>query len=164
MNVPELEEGTIEILATARTPGFKTKIVISTEYEGVDPAGSLIGPKGLRVRAVVDELFGEKIDIIVYDGNKEDLVKGALAPGKVERVELNEEAQTAIVWVREDEKAKILGKGGANINLASELVGYRITVETLENITPEPAMDILQDLALDEPVSLVIDDSRDFLS
>ncbi len=134
MNVPEIEEGTVEILSIARMTGFKTKIVVGTEYEGVDPAGSLIGPKGMRVRAVVDELFGEKIDIITYNGDKEKLIRDSLIPGETERVEIDEEKQQATVWVRESEKAKVLGKGGANINLASDLVGYRLTVETAEEV------------------------------
>ena len=134
MNVPEIEEGTVEILSIARMTGFKTKIVVGTEYEGIDPAGSLIGPKGMRVRAVVDELFGEKIDIITYNGDKEKLIRDSLIPGETERVEIDEEKLQATVWVRENEKAKVLGKGGANINLASDLVGYRLTVETAEEV------------------------------
>ncbi len=132
MNVPELEDGTVEIVSIARTPGFKTKIIVASEYDEVDPAGCLIGPKGARVRAVVDDIAGEKIDIINYTANREELVRKSLVPGVIEKVSIDEESKTIRCTVSEDEKAKVLGKGGANINLASELLGYKIILEAKE--------------------------------
>lgn len=131
INVPELEDGTVEIVSIARMPGVKTKIIVASEYEEVDPAGSLIGPKGIRVKAVVDELFGEKVDIVNYTPDTRELVKRALVPGVVSRVDINEEERFVTAYVTEEEKPKILGKGGVNINLATELLGYRITLETI---------------------------------
>ena len=131
INGPELEDGTVEIVSIARMPGVKTKIIVASEYEEVDPAGSLIGPKGIRVKAVVDELFGEKVDIVNYTPDTRELVKRALVPGVVSRVDINEEERFVTAYVTEEEKPKILGKGGANINLATELLGYRITLETI---------------------------------
>lgn len=132
MNVPELEDGTVEIVSIARTPGFKTKIIVASEYDEVDPAGCLIGPKGARVRAVVDDIAGEKIDIINYTANREELVRKSLVPGVIEKVSIDEESKTIRCTVSEDEKAKVLGKGGANINLASDLLGYKIILEAKE--------------------------------
>ncbi len=132
MNAPELEDGTIEIVSIARTPGFKTKIIVASEYDEVDPAGCLIGPKGARVRAVVDEIAGEKIDIINYTENREELVRKSLVPGVIEKVTIDEENKVIRCIVTEEEKAKVLGKGGANINLTSELLGYKIILETKE--------------------------------
>lgn len=138
MNVPELEDGTVEIVALTRVPGVKTKLVVATEYDEVDPAGSLIGPKGIRVRAVVDELFGEKIDIINYTPDMRDLAKAALVPGEVQRIEIEEDIKTITAYVTAEEKPKILGKGGVNINLASDLLGYKIILELVDSPVTEP--------------------------
>ncbi len=132
MNVPELEDGTVEIVSLTRVPGVKTKLVVATEYDEVDPAGSLIGPKGIRVRSVVDELFGEKIDIINYTPDMRDLAKAALVPGEILSVRIDEDAKIITATVTSEEKPKVLGKGGVNINLASELLGYKIILETLD--------------------------------
>lgn len=110
MNVPELEDGTVEIVSLTRIPGVKTKLIVATEYDEVDPAGSLIGPKGSRVRSVVDELFGEKIDIINYTPDMRDLAKASLVPGEVESVTINEESHMITAYVTEEEKPKVLGK------------------------------------------------------
>lgn len=131
MNVPELEDGTVEVVSIARIPGFKTKMIVASEYDEIDPAGSLIGPKGIRVKLVVDELGGEKIDIINFDSNLEEMIKKALSPGLVESVSVDEDSKTVVCQVRGDEKPKILGKSGANINLASDLLGYKIILETI---------------------------------
>ncbi len=134
MNVPEMEDGIVEIVSIARNPGFKTKVIVASPNDEVDAAGCLIGPKGIRVRSVVDELFGEKVDIINYTDNKAEVIREALAPGKIENVKILEDDETAVCTVYEGEKAKTLGKGGVNINLASDLTGYRIILETL----PDP--------------------------
>ena len=83
MSTPELEEGVVEIVSIARMPGVKTKIIVASDDEDVDPAGCLIGPKGMRVRTIVDELFGEKIDILNYTTNQKEMVRRALVPGIV---------------------------------------------------------------------------------
>ncbi|MDD2745198.1 MAG: transcription termination factor NusA [Candidatus Gracilibacteria bacterium] len=136
MNVPELEDGTVEIVSLTRVAGVKTKLVVATEYDEVDPAGSLIGPKGIRVRAVVDELFGEKIDIINYTPDMRDLAKAALVPGECVKIEIDEPSKTIMAYVTSEEKPKVLGKGGVNINLASELLGYKIILEVQDPVTP----------------------------
>jgi N utilization substance protein A len=130
-NVPELEEGSVEIVSIARIPGLKTKLIAATEYDEIDPAGSLIGPKGIRVKGVVDELFGEKIDIINYSPDMRELAKKALVPGEVASVVIDEDSRTITATVTSEEKPKVLGKGGTNINLASELLGYKIILETV---------------------------------
>ena len=134
-NVPELEEGSVEIVSIARIPGLKTKLIAATEYDEIDPAGSLIGPKGIRVKSVVDELFGEKVDIINYAPDMRDLAKKALVPGEVVDVIVDEDSRTITATVTSEEKPKVLGKGGTNINLASELLGYKIILETIDGGT-----------------------------
>ncbi len=138
-NTPELEEGIVEIVSIARMPGIKTKIIVASDDSEVDPAGCLIGPKGMRVRTIVDELFGEKIDVLNYTTNKEEMVRRALVPGVVEKIEIDEENNIINATVKNSEKAKVLGKGGTNINIAGDLLGYRINLTTIadENETSE---------------------------
>lgn len=131
MNVPELQDGSVEIVAIARIPGVKTKVIAGSRHEEVDPAGCLIGPKGSRVRMIVDELCGEKVDVISFTEDHEELVKRTLVPGRAETVQIDEDKKLIICQVREDEKAKILGKGGTNINIAGDLLGYKIILETI---------------------------------
>ncbi len=102
----------------ARMPGVKTKIIVASDDSDVDPAGCLIGPKGMRVRNIVDELFGEKIDILNYTTNQEEMVRRALVPGVVEQIEIDEENNIIRASVKDEEKAKVLGRGGTNINIA----------------------------------------------
>ena len=119
---PELEDGVVEIVSIARMPGVKTKIIVASDDEDVDPAGCLIGPKGMRVRTIVDELFGEKIDILNYTTNQEEMVRRALVPGIVEKIEIDEENNIIRATVKDEEKAKVLGRGGTNINIAGDLL------------------------------------------
>ena len=134
MNVPELEDGTVEIIRIARNPGFKTKIIVGSEYEEVDPAGSLIGPKWIRVKAVVDELFGEKIDIINYTDDIKELIKKSLSPAQISDVKINTETREAICYVLWEEKVRAIGKGWANVNLATELTWYRISLVSNDEV------------------------------
>ncbi len=142
-NVPELEEGSVEIVSIARIPGLKTKLIAATEYDEIDPAGSLIGPKGIRVKSVVDELFGEKVDIINYAPDMRDLAKKALVPGEVVDVIVDEDSRTITATVTSEEKPKVLGKGGTNINLASELLGYKIILETIDGGASQADVDAI---------------------
>jgi N utilization substance protein A len=135
---PELEDGTVEIVSIARMPGVKTKIIVASDDEDVDPAGCLIGPKGMRVRTVVDELFGEKIDILNYTTNQEEMVRRALVPGIVEKIEIDEANNLIRATVKDEEKAKVLGRGGTNINIASDLLGYRISLITVGGEAVDP--------------------------
>ncbi len=143
MNTPELEEGTVEIVSIARMPGVKTKIIVASDDEDVDPAGCLIGPKGMRVRGIVDELFGEKIDIINYTTNQIEMVRRALIPGTVEDIEIDEVNNIIRATVKDDEKAKVLGRGGTNINIAGDLLGYRISLINIDGkeVDPKEASD-----------------------
>jgi N utilization substance protein A len=131
VNTPELEDGTVEIISIARMPGVKTKIIVASDESDVDPAGCLIGPKGMRVRNIVDELFGEKIDILNYTTDQKEMVRRALVPGIVEDIEIDEENNIIRATVKDDEKAKVLGRGGTNINIAGDLLGYRISLSTV---------------------------------
>lgn len=127
--VPEIAEGIVTIDNVARHPGVKTKLLVSSTYEEIDPAGTLIWQKGMRVKAVMEELSGEKIDIVPNSDDVADVIKRALTPADVLSVEVDEEQEKAIAYIREGDRARAVGRGGVNVNLASELTGYRISIE-----------------------------------
>jgi len=135
--VPEIGEGVVDIERVVRHPGVKTKLLVSSNYEEIDPAGTLIGQKGMRVKAVMEELSGEKIDIIPNASDVREVIKRSLTPAEVINVEIDEEEDSAIVFIPEGERARAVGRGGVNVNLASELTGYRISIEEMEVEWPE---------------------------
>jgi len=128
LEVPEIFAGTVELKAIAREAGARSKIAVYTEEEGVDPIGSCVGQKGTRVQAVIDELGGEKIDIIEWDDDAEEFIAAALSPAKVLSVEVNDEEKTAHVVVPDDQLSLAIGKRGQNVRLAVKLTGFDIDV------------------------------------
>lgn len=128
LEVPEVFSGTVEIKEVAREAGSRTKMAVISKEEGVDPIGSCVGQKGTRVQAVIDELGGEKIDIIEWNDNAEKFITSALNPAKVLSVEINEELEEAKVKVPEDQLSLAIGKRGQNVRLAAKLTGWKIDV------------------------------------
>ncbi len=128
LEVPEIFAGTVAIKAIAREAGSRTKIAVATTEEGVDPIGSCVGQKGTRVQAVIDELGGEKIDIIEWNENPEKFISAALSPAKVLGVTLDEAEMQAVVKVPADQLSLAIGKRGQNVRLAAKLTGWRIDV------------------------------------
>lgn len=128
LEVPEIFAGTVEIKAIAREAGSRTKMAVSTSEEGVDPIGSCVGQKGTRVQAVIDEIGGEKIDIIEWNENVEKFISAALSPAKVLAVTLDEAEKQALVKVPSDQLSLAIGKRGQNVRLAAKLTGWRIDV------------------------------------
>jgi N utilization substance protein A len=128
LEVPEVFSGTVEIKSIAREAGSRTKIAVFSKEEGVDPIGSCVGQKGTRVQAVIDELGGEKIDIIEWNEKVEKFIATALSPAKVLSVELNEETKESVVKVPEDQLSLAIGKQGQNVRLAAKLTGWKIDV------------------------------------
>jgi N utilization substance protein A len=131
--VPEISSGSVEIKGIAREPGVRTKIAVATSQSGVDPVGSCVGQKGVRVQSVTNELGGERIDIIAYTEDIKDFIKATLAPVEVTNIELNEKEKTAIVYVADDQLSLAIGKEGQNARLASKLAGYHIEVKGEED-------------------------------
>ncbi len=127
--VPEINSGSVEIKVIAREPGVRTKIAVNSSQPGVDPVGSCVGQKGVRVQAVTNELGGERVDIVPWTDNTKEFIKATLAPVEVERIEINEEMKTAKVFVPEDQLSLTIGKDGQNARLSSQLTGYRIEAE-----------------------------------
>lgn len=130
--VPEIAEEVVSIDAVVRHPGVKTKLLVSSTYEEVDPAGTLIGQKGMRVKAVMEELSGEKIDIIPNSGDIRDVIARSLTPAQVVKVEAGDDENSYIAYIPYGERAKAVGRGWINVHLASELTGVRISLEELE--------------------------------
>lgn len=127
--VPEVSSGAVEIKAVAREAGHRTKIAVFSTQEGVDPVGSCVGQKGVRVQEVINELNGEKIDIIQYSDDTKMFISAALAPAEGLRIEIDEESKSAVVYVPEDQLSLAIGRDGQNARLAHKLTGYRIDIK-----------------------------------
>ena len=153
LEVPEIFTGTVEIKAISREAGSRTKIAVFSAEEGVDPIGSCVGQKGTRVQAIIDELGGEKIDIIEWNEDEKRFISAALSPAKVLFVELFEEEKRALVKVPNDQLSLAIGKRGQNVRLAAKLTGWKIDVasdETLGVKEPEAKEEIPGDIAPEE--------------
>jgi N utilization substance protein A len=130
LEVPELAEGMVEIQAVAREPGHRSKIAVVSHEPGVDPVGACVGSKGSRVRLVVNELRGEKIDVVQWVEDPERFVANALAPAKVKEVHVDPETSTAEVIVPDYQLSLAIGKEGQNARLAAKLTGFRIDIKS----------------------------------
>jgi N utilization substance protein A len=130
--VPEVSSGSVEIRAIAREAGARTKIAVFSTQSGVDPVGSCVGQKGIRVQAATNELGGERIDIVPWSDKPEELIEAALSPAEGLSVSLNKKEETALVQAPEDQLSLAIGKDGQNVRLASKLTGWRIEIESLE--------------------------------
>ena len=129
LEVPELESGTVEIKAVAREAGSRSKIAVVANEENIDPIGSCVGQRGARVNAVIDELHGEKIDIIEWSANDEKFIASALSPAKVDSVEiLDRDERRAKVTVKAEQQSLAIGKGGQNVRLAAKLTLWKIDI------------------------------------
>lgn len=137
LEVPEVFDGTVEIKAVSREPGERSKIAVYASNENIDPIGSCVGPKGSRVKNVVDELNGEMIDIIIWSNDPVEFISNALSPAKVKYVSINEKDNSALVIVPDDQLSLAIGKRGQNARLAVRLTGWKIDIksvsEALEN-------------------------------
>lgn len=128
--VPEVSSGSVEIKAIAREAGTRTKIAVHSTQSGVDPVGSCVGQKGIRVQAATSELGGERIDIVPWSDKPEELIEAALSPAEGLSVSLNEKEETAIVEAPEEQLSLAIGKDGQNVRLASKLTGWRIEIKS----------------------------------
>ena len=130
LEVPEIEDGTVEIKSIAREAGSRTKIAVYANDENVDPVGACVGTGGMRVKNIVDELFGEKIDITTWDDDPEVLISNVLSPAKVEKVMIEDEEKTATVVVPDYQLSLAIGKEGQNVRLAARLCGWKIDIKS----------------------------------
>ncbi|GLR15109.1 transcription termination factor NusA [Chitinimonas viridis] len=134
LEVPEIEEGLIEIRGAARDPGARAKIAVKSNDPRVDPQGTCIGMRGSRVQAVTGELAGERVDIVLWSADPAQFVLGALAPAEVQKIMVDEESHSMDVAVDEENLAMAIGRGGQNVRLAAELTGWNLNIMTLEQV------------------------------
>jgi len=163
LEVPEIQQGIVEIRAAAREPGSRTKIAVHSRDDAIDPVGACVGLKGSRVQAVVNELGGERIDIVPWSSDPERFAKLALAPAKVARVFSDAGTRTIQAVVDEDQLSLAIGRNGQNVRLASELTGWKIDLyssrEWLERggdaalFAPLPEEEEAEEAAADVPLS-----------
>ncbi len=132
LEVPEIEEGLLEIRAAARDPGLRAKIAVKSNDPRIDPVGTCVGMRGSRVQAVTQELAGERVDIILWSAEPAQFVINGLAPAEVSSIVVDEERHAMDVVVEEDQLALAIGKGGQNVRLASELTGWQLNIMTTE--------------------------------
>jgi N utilization substance protein A len=139
LEVPEIADGIVELKAVAREPGHRTKIAVWSNDSNVDPVGACVGARGARVRMVVNELRGEKIDIVPFTEDVQDFVMKALSPAKVKEVRLDEETGTAEVIVPDYQLSLAIGKEGQNARLAARLTGWRVDIKSETQLAEEEA-------------------------
>jgi len=126
--VPEIESGAIEIKAIGREAGSRTKIAVNSNQKNIDPIGSCVGQRGSRVQTIINELGGEKVDIVEYNEDPVKFIINALSPAKIISVKLKHQEKSAIAEVREDQLSLAIGKGGQNVRLSARLTGWKIDI------------------------------------
>ena len=176
--IPEIENGEVIIKGVARDAGSRSKVAVWTGDESIDPIGSCIGQRGGRISIIIDELGGEKIDVIQYNENAEEYISQALSPAKVSHVELDQDKKIAKAHLAEDQFSLAIGRGGQNVRLAAELTGWEIKVVQIgdeeKEISSEDTADVVEDLvkekknedvsAEEEGAMLVKDAAEDVVS
>lgn len=130
LEVPEIQEGIVDIYAISREAGSRTKIAVYSKDKNVDPVGACVGFKGSRVKAIVDELNGEKIDIVIWSKNIEEFIANSLSPSKVVKVEVNEKEKSALVVVPDYQLSLAIGKEGQNARLSAKLTNWKIDIKS----------------------------------
>ncbi len=145
LEVPEIADGLVEIRNVAREAGWRSKIAVVSNVQGVDPVGACVGPRGSRVRMVVSELRGEKIDIIPFNDEPARYVAKALSPARVREVLVDDEARQAVVIVPDDQLSLAIGKEGMNARLDARLTGWRIDIKSESTFAAEEEGDEFSD-------------------
>lgn len=133
--IPEVNDGTVELKAIAREAGQRSKVAVTSTNPNVDPIGACIGHRGSRIQAVTSELQRERVDIIMWDGNPREFIRNALSPAKVGLIELDTDNLEAKVTVGSDQLSLAIGKGGQNVRLAAKLTGYKIDLAASETVS-----------------------------
>lgn len=166
LEVPEIEEGVVEIKAAARDPGSRAKIAVYSHDKRVEPVGTCIGIRGSRVTAVTNELAGERIDVVRWDENPVQYIVEALKPAKVSKVVADEDAHSMDVTVDEENLAIAIGRAGQNVRLATELTGWQINIMTAEEATKKQEEEVgaardefVKELDMDEEAAMALIDA-----
>src|SRR3989344_2057082 len=149
IEVPEMQNGIVQIKAIAREPGSRVKIAVVSNDDSIDAVGSCVGQRGVRVSTVISELGGEKIDVIEYSDLPEIFISNALSPGKILSIELDEDLREAKILTAPDQLSLVIGKGGQNVRLAAKLTGWKLDIITPERQKAAEAAPA-QEVAVDE--------------
>lgn len=145
--VPEIAAGTVEIKSIAREAGARTKIAVYTSEENIDPIGSCVGQRGARVQTVINELGGEKIDIIHWNNDPKTFIANALSPANISKIEIDEDNKTAKVIVNDDQLSLAIGRGGQNARLAAKLTGWKIDIMSPNSPVKEAPQEATEQIA-----------------
>jgi transcription termination/antitermination protein NusA len=140
LEIPEVHSGVVELKALAREAGHRTKVAVATAQENVDPVGSCLGPRGIRLQSIINELNGEKIDVVEWHHDPKVFVANALSPAQVINIEIDEEKRTATVIVPDKQLSLAIGKEGQNARLAARLTGWRIDIKSVSATEAERAV------------------------
>jgi len=160
LEVPEIADGLVEIENVAREPGYRSKIAVVSHAQGVDPVGACVGPRGSRVRMVVSELRGEKIDIIPYNDEPARFVAKALSPARVREVLVDDDGRQATVIVPDDQLSLAIGREGQNARLAARLTGWRIDIRSETEFAQEEQDSDYEEEALDGRCHAILTNGR----
>ena len=153
--VPEIGSGSVTIKAISREPGVRTKIAVHSDQSGVDPVGSCVGQKGVRVQAVTNEIGGERVDVITYSADVAELIKSSLSPAENLTVKVDKKTETAKVSAPEDQLSMAIGKDGQNVRLTAKLTGYRIEIEGTGDLSDKAKEEIAAAEAAMNPAPVV---------
>jgi N utilization substance protein A len=163
LEVPEVGQGLINILAAARDPGLRAKIAVKSLDQRIDPVGACVGMRGSRVQAVSNELAGERVDIILWDDNPAQFVINAMSPAEVVSIVVDEDSHAMDVAVEEEKLSQAIGRGGQNVRLASELSGWELNVMTAEDAESKGEEEgrrlmenFMRQLDVDEEVAIIL--------
>lgn len=137
MEVPEIYNGTVEIKSIAREPGLRTKVAVAAQQEGIDPVGSCVGMRGIRIQNIVNELNGEKIDVVQWSSDPKEFIANALSPAQVVEVHLDEQERAAMVVVPDKQLSLAIGREGQNVRLAAKLTNWRIDIKSATTLLEE---------------------------
>lgn len=146
MEIPEVLSGVVQIKSVAREPGSRSKVAVFTQDENIDPIGSCVGQRGARIQIIIQELGGEKVDIIEWNSNINQFIGQAISPAKTENIEINEKERSAIIYVSADQLSLAIGKAGQNVRLAVKLTGWNLNIREVgknKNIPIEENTDLL---------------------
>jgi N utilization substance protein A len=134
LEVPEINGGAVDLKSVAREPGYRSKVAVAARQDGIDPVGCCVGLRGIRIQNIVNELNGEKIDVVQWVDDPKTLIANALSPAQVTSVELNEAEGTAVVAVPDKQLSLAIGKEGQNARLAAKLTGWRIDIKSASSL------------------------------
>jgi N utilization substance protein A len=137
MEVPEIYNGAVEIKSIAREPGVRSKVAVAARQEGVDPVGSCVGMRGIRIQNIVNELNNEKIDVVQWSPDARTFISNALSPATAVEVQLNDDEKSAVVIVPDKQQSLAIGKEGQNVRLAAKLTGWRIDIKSASELLEE---------------------------